>query len=138
MLLQDRVAIVTGGGRGIGRAIALRFAAEGARVFLAARTGCEVQAVVREIQTAGGQSAFVAADVSRAADCRQIVDGARGAFGAIHILVNNAGIYGPVLPAEEITPEEWDEVMAVNLRGPFLLARLVLCGNVPTRFRRDS
>jgi NAD(P)-dependent dehydrogenase (short-subunit alcohol dehydrogenase family) len=134
MLLQDRMAIVTGGGRGIGRAIALRFAAEGARVFVTARTGAEVEAVVREIQAAGGQAAFVAADVGRAADCRKIIDAARQAFGAVHILVNNAGIYGPVLPAEEITPEEWDEVMAVNLRGPFLLARLVL----PEMYKQGS
>jgi NAD(P)-dependent dehydrogenase (short-subunit alcohol dehydrogenase family) len=128
------MAIVTGGGRGIGRAIALRFAAEGARVFVTARTGAEVEAVVREIQAAGGQAAFVAADVGRAADCRKIIDAARQAFGAVHILVNNAGIYGPVLPAEEITPEEWDEVMAVNLRGPFLLARLVL----PEMYKQGS
>jgi NAD(P)-dependent dehydrogenase (short-subunit alcohol dehydrogenase family) len=134
MLLQDRVAIVTGGGRGIGRAIALLFAAEGARVFITARTNSEVESVVQEIQTAGGLAAFVAADVSRTADCRKIVDAAREAFGAVHILVNNAGIYGPVLPAEEITPEEWDEVIAVNLRGPFLLARLVL----PEMYQRGS
>ena len=126
MLLQDRVAIVTGGGRGIGRAIALRFAAEGARVFVTARTSAELEAVVREIGVAGGQAAFVAANVSGPADCRKIVDGAREAFGGLHILVNNAGIYGPALPTEEITPEEWDEVLGVNLRGPFLLARLVL------------
>jgi len=93
-----------------------------------------VEAVVREIQAAGGQAAFVAADVGRAADCRKIIDAARQAFGAVHILVNNAGIYGPVLPAEEITPEEWDEVMAVNLRGPFLLARLVL----PEMYKQGS
>jgi NAD(P)-dependent dehydrogenase (short-subunit alcohol dehydrogenase family) len=134
MLLQDRVAVVTGGGRGIGRAIALRFAAEGARVFVTARTSAEVEAVVREIQASGGQAAFVTADVSGAADCRKIVDGAREAFGALHILVNNAGIYGPVLPSEEITPEQWDEVMGVNLRGPFLLARLVL----PEMYKQDS
>lgn len=134
MLLQDRVAIVTGGGRGIGRAIALRFATEGARVFITARTATEVEAVAREIQAAGGHAAFFAGDISRAADCRKMVDGAREAFGAVHIVVNNAGIYGPVLPAEEITPDEWDEVIAVNLRGPFLLARLVL----PEMYKQGS
>src|ERR1700683_1474212 len=134
MLLQDRVAVVTGGGRGIGRAIALRFAAEGARGFVTARTRAEVEAVVRQIQASGGQAAFVTADVSGAADCRKIVDGVRRAFGAVHILVNNAGIYGPVLPTEEITPEQWDEVMGVNLRGPFLLARLVL----PEMYKQGS
>jgi NAD(P)-dependent dehydrogenase (short-subunit alcohol dehydrogenase family) len=134
MLLQDRVAIVTGGGRGIGRAIALQFAAEGARVLVTARTGAEVEAVAGEIKAAGGQAAFVAGDVSRTTDCRKIVDGAREAFGAVHVLVNNAGIYGPVQPTEEISAEEWDEVMAVNLRGPFLLARLVL----PEMYKQGS
>jgi NAD(P)-dependent dehydrogenase (short-subunit alcohol dehydrogenase family) len=126
MQLKDRVAIVTGGGRGIGRAIARRFAAEGARVVVAARSQMEVQHVAAEIVNAGGRATTVVADVSREADCETIVRRAREAFGAIHILVNNAGIYGPVEPVEKVTPQEWDEVFAVNLRGAFLLSRLVL------------
>jgi NAD(P)-dependent dehydrogenase (short-subunit alcohol dehydrogenase family) len=126
MQLKDRVAIVTGGGRGIGRAIARRFAAEGALLVVAARSQMEVQHVAVEIENAGGRAAAVVADVSREADCETIVERAREAFGAIHILVNNAGIYGPVEPVEKVTPREWDEVFAVNLRGAFLLSRLVL------------
>jgi NAD(P)-dependent dehydrogenase (short-subunit alcohol dehydrogenase family) len=126
MLLKGQTAIVTGGGRGIGRAIARRFAAEGASVVVTARTAKEIEAVAKEIESSGGRATFVAADVSRDSDCLKIVGAAKKAFGAIHILVNNAGIYGPVKPAEEITPAEWDEVMAVNLRGPFQLSRLVL------------
>jgi NAD(P)-dependent dehydrogenase (short-subunit alcohol dehydrogenase family) len=126
MQLKDRVAIVTGGGRGIGRAIARRFAAEGAQLVVAARSPMEVQHVAAEIENAGGRAAAVTADVSREADCETIVRRAREAFGAIHILVNNAGIYGPVEPVEKVTPREWDEVIAVNLRGAFLLSRLVL------------
>ncbi len=125
-ILKGQVAIVTGGGRGIGRAIARRFASEGAAVVLAARTGTEVRQVAAEIEQQGGKAAAVVADVSQEADCDKIVRAGREAFGGIHILVNNAGIYGPVLPVEKISAREWDEAIAVNLRGPFLLARLVL------------
>lgn len=134
MLLKDQVAIVTGGGRGIGRAIAHKFAAEGAAVVLAARSQKEVEEVAAEIQRAGGRPAVVVADVSLESDCEKIVTVARKAFGAVHILVNNAGILGPIRPVENITPSEWDEVMIVNLRGPFLLSRLVL----PEMYRRGS
>ena len=128
MLLEGQAAIVTGGGRGIGRSIARKFAAAGAAVVVTARTEREIREVAAEIQKAGGRAATVAADVSREADCEKIVKAARDAFGAIHILVNNAGIFGPVRPVEQIAPRDWDEVMAVNLRGPFLLSRLVLPG----------
>lgn len=126
MLLTGQVAVVTGGGRGIGRAIALRFAAEGAALLVASRTAEEVERVANEIQHAGGRAIWLAADVSRESDCERIVRAAREKLGGLHILVNNAGIYGPVKPVEEITPQEWDDVLAVHLRGPFLLTRLVL------------
>ncbi len=126
MLLRGKVAIVTGGGRGIGRAIAKRFACEGAAVLLAARTEAEIRQVALEIESGGGKAIAVVADVSREADCERIVLTARNEFGAIHILVNNASMYGPVQPVEKISSSEWDEVIAVNLRGPFLLSRLVL------------
>jgi len=126
VLLKDKVAIVTGGGRGIGRAIARKFASEGASLVLAARTETEIRQVVTEVQSSGGEAAAVVADVSREADCERVVAAARETFGAIHIVVNNASIYGPVQPVENISPSEWDEVIAVNLRGPFLLSRLVL------------
>jgi 3-oxoacyl-[acyl-carrier protein] reductase len=126
MQLKRQVAIVTGGGRGIGRAIARKLAGEGAAVVVTARSEKEIREVAAEIQQAGGRATAVAADVSQEADCEKIVKAARDAFGAIHILVNNAGIFGPVRPVEKIAPRDWDEVMAVNLRGPFLLSRLVL------------
>ncbi len=134
MLLKDQVAVVTGGGRGIGRAIARRFAAEGARVVIAARTASELEGVSREIEKAGGRAAWVAADVSREADCARIVATTRERFGGVHILVNNAGLYGPVKPVEEITPQEFDAVIAAHLRGAFLLTRLVL----PEMYARGS
>jgi NAD(P)-dependent dehydrogenase (short-subunit alcohol dehydrogenase family) len=133
-ILKGQVAIVTGGGRGIGRAISLRFAKEGAAIILAARTATEVKQVAAEIERGGGRATAVAADVSQEADCEKIIRAAHEAFGKIHVLVNNAGIYGPVLPAEKISAREWDEAIAVNLRGPFLLARLVL----PEMYERGS
>ena len=134
MQLKGQVAIVTGGGRGIGRAIALKFAGEGAAVVVTARSENEVRQVVAEIQKAGGKASAVVADVGRESDCAKIVSATREAFGAIHVLINNAGIFGPVRPVEEISAREWDDVMAVNLRGPFILSQLVL----PEMYARGS
>ncbi|MFZ1031240.1 MAG: SDR family NAD(P)-dependent oxidoreductase [Candidatus Acidiferrales bacterium] len=134
MLLMGQVAVVTGGGRGIGRGIARKFAAAGASVVVTARTEKEIAQVSSDIREKGGQAAFVVADVSRESDCEKIVNQARQAFGAIHILVNNAGTLGPVQPVENLDPVAWDEVIAVNLRGPFLLSRLVL----PEMYQRRS
>ena len=126
MLLEGKTVIVTGAGRGIGRAIARSFAAEGAAVVLTARSESERSEAAAEISKSGGRATSVTADVSREADCEKIAREARRAFRAIHILVNNAGILGPVRPVEKVDPREWDRVLAVNLRGPFLLSRLVL------------
>jgi NAD(P)-dependent dehydrogenase (short-subunit alcohol dehydrogenase family) len=126
MLLAEKVAIITGGGRGIGRAIALKFAGEGAAVVLAARTASEIEAVAREVRNAGDRAAAVPTDVADETQCQRVVREAEAQFGKVDILVNNAGEYGPVKPIEEITPEEWDRVIAVHLRGAFLLTRLVL------------
>jgi 3-oxoacyl-[acyl-carrier protein] reductase len=134
MLLKGQVAIVTGGGRGIGRAIARRFAAEGASVVVAARSENEIRQVVAEIQNAGGKASALQADLAREADCKKIVDGAVKAFGAVHILVNNAAIYGPIEPIEKFPLRDWDEVMTVNLRAPLLLTQLVL----PEMYARKS
>jgi 3-hydroxybutyrate dehydrogenase len=134
MLLEGKVAIITGGGRGIGRAIARRFASEGAAVLIAARTEIELRAVVAEVAEAGGRAAYVTADVAREADCARIVTAARERFGSVDILVNNAGDYGPVKPVEEIATEEWDQVIAVHLRAAFLLTRAVL----PEMYARGS
>ncbi len=134
MRLTGRVAIVTGGGRGIGRGIARRFGAEGAAVLLTSRTAAELERTASEITESGGTAAAVPADVSRESGCERVVGEARKRFGAVDILVNNAGIFGPVRPAEEITPAEFDEVLAINLRAPFLLSRLVL----PEMYERGS
>jgi NAD(P)-dependent dehydrogenase (short-subunit alcohol dehydrogenase family) len=134
MLLTGKVAIVTGGGRGIGRAIARTFAAEGAAVAVTARSEKEIYEAMTEIQAAGGQAVAVRADLAREVDCQRIVDGTRAAFGKIDVLVNNAGMYGPVLPVEKFPLRDWDLVMNVNVRAPLLLSQLVL----PEMYARKS
>jgi len=129
MLLAEKVAVITGGGRGIGRAMALKFAAQGAAVVVAARTKSEIEAVAQEIRAvAGGRATAVLADVADEKHCENLVHETIFQFGRVDILVNNAGEYGPVKPVEEITPAEWDRVIAVHLRGAYLLTRLVLPG----------
>ena len=128
MLLGQKVAVITGGGRGIGRAITLKFAAEGAAVVVAARTKSEIEAVASEVRDAGGRAAAVSADVADETHCERLIQETKSQFGRVDILVNNAGEYGPVKPVEEISPVEWDRVVAVHLRGAYLLTRLVLPG----------
>src|SRR5262249_30725831 len=128
MLLDNQVALITGSGRGIGRAIARLFAKEGAAVFLTARSGAQLAATEREISGAGGRVAFSVGDLTSEGDCRRIANEAQGRFGAISILVNNAGHYGPVVPVEEYPLGDFDKVLAVHLRAAFLLSQLVLPG----------
>jgi NAD(P)-dependent dehydrogenase (short-subunit alcohol dehydrogenase family) len=128
MLLAGKVAVITGGGRGIGRAIALKFAGEGAAVVVAARTESEIEAVAKEIRDADGRTLAVPADVAEEKHCEHLISASVAQFGQVDILVNNAGEYGPVKPVEEITAPEWDRVIAVHLRGTYLLTRLVLAG----------
>jgi NAD(P)-dependent dehydrogenase (short-subunit alcohol dehydrogenase family) len=128
MLLRNEVALITGSGRGIGRAIAQLFAKEGAAVFLTARTEKELAATAQNISDNGGRVGYAIADLAREADCARIVAAAQAKFGSIDILVNNAGGYGPVVPIEEYPLEEFDRIIAVHLRAAFLLSKLVLPG----------
>jgi NAD(P)-dependent dehydrogenase (short-subunit alcohol dehydrogenase family) len=134
MLLQNKVALITGSGRGIGRAMAKLFAQEGARVFLTARTDGELAATTKEIVSAGGQASYLAADLTRETDCARVVAAAREKFTGIDTLVNNAGHYGPVVPVEDYPLEEFDKVIAVHLRAAFVLSKLVL----PEMYARKS
>jgi NAD(P)-dependent dehydrogenase (short-subunit alcohol dehydrogenase family) len=133
MLLKNKVALITGSGRGIGRAIARLFAREGACVFLTARTESELASVAEEISLFGSV-AFRTADLTHDADCEQVVSAAREKFGRVDTLVNNAGHYGPVVPVEEYPLAEFDKVIAVHLRAAFLLSKLVL----PEMYARSS
>jgi 3-hydroxybutyrate dehydrogenase len=128
MLLKDQVALITGSGRGIGRAMAQLFAKEGAALFLTARTEKELAATAGEISLAGGSAAFFAGDLANETDCRAAFERAVAEYRRVDILVNNAGHYGPVVPVEEYPMEEFDRVVAVHLRAAFLLSRLVLPG----------
>ena len=125
MRLSDRVVIVTGGARGIGRAYCLGVAAEGARVVVA--DVADPKPTVADIEARGAQALAVACDVSREADTQRLATETLARFGRIDVLVNNAALYGTLKrrPFMEIPVEEWDRVMAVNLHGLFLCARAV-------------
>jgi 3-hydroxybutyrate dehydrogenase len=133
MLLKDKVALITGSGRGIGRAIALLFAQEGASVFLTARTHEELASATAEINKLA-KAAFMTADLASALDCARVVGAVRRKFRRVDILVNNAGHYGPVVPVEDYPLAEFDNVIAVHLRAAFLLSKLVL----PEMYARRS
>src|SRR5262245_27830184 len=118
MELKGRHALVTGGGRGIGRATALALARAGASVTLSARTKGEIDAVAEEVRALGGKALAVPADVGRAEDVRALFAAARQGLGAVDILVNGAGI-APSAPLPRTTDDMWNQVLAVNLSGVF-------------------
>jgi len=118
MRLKDKVAIVTGGGRGIGRRIALLFAAEGAKVAVSARSSDQIAGVVEEITGSGAEAAGMSADVSNEQDVRRMVDETMERFGRIDILINNAGILDPG-PIAAVDSAQWRRVIEVNLIGTF-------------------
>jgi NAD(P)-dependent dehydrogenase (short-subunit alcohol dehydrogenase family) len=131
--LSGKVAIVTGASRGIGKAVAKLFAAEGARVACTARTVEEgahrlegsLATTLAEISDARGEAIAIAADVSSHSECERIVRTAREAFGPIDVLVNNAALTY-FIPVAEFPPEKWLKSFAVNVHGPFFMSRLVL------------
>lgn len=121
-----KVAIVTGAGRGMGRAVALKLASEGAAVVVNDVRRESAEAVAAEIAAAGGQALAHVADISEEAGVRAMVEAAVARWGGVHILVNNAGILGTTRPLEQIPVEEWDRMMAINVRGVFNCTKAVL------------
>lgn len=121
--LNDKVAVVTGAGGGMGRAIAMLFAAEGARVVVADISAGAAAAVTQEIAAAGGTARAATANVAKEEDVQAMVDTAVEAFGTLDILVNNAGIMDNFVPAGALTDELWERVFAVNSTGPMRAIR---------------
>jgi NAD(P)-dependent dehydrogenase (short-subunit alcohol dehydrogenase family) len=119
------VALITGGGTGIGRACALQFSREGARVAVAGRRREPLDAVVAEIQAAGGQALSASCDVAKSEQVERTIREVVAQFGALHVLVNNAGILH-VGSIEETSEAEWDRLMDVDLKGVFLVSRAAL------------
>ncbi|MBW2173834.1 MAG: glucose 1-dehydrogenase [Deltaproteobacteria bacterium] len=118
--MNDRVALVTGASSGIGRATAEAFAAQGARVVLAARRQDELASLVTEIETRGGKATAIKTDVSKTKDVERMVAHAIEAFGRLDYAVNNAGIEGQWAGIIDLAEDEWDRVLDINLKGTFL------------------
>lgn len=126
--LQGEVALVTGAGRGFGRAIAERLAAEGAAVALVARSKAQLDDAADEIRTAGGRALAVSADVVDPEAVRRAVAATREAFGDVTVLVNNAGVAAPYGPVGDVDAELWWRALAVHLRGPMLFMSEIIPG----------
>lgn len=120
--LTERVALVTGGASGIGKAIALRFASEGASVAIVDINGQAAQEAAMEIASLGGQAIAIACDVTEEDQVNMAVQRTVNELGALHILVNNAGV-SPLKPFNELGLAEWNKVLAINLTGPFLFMK---------------
>ena len=134
MDLAGKVALVTGAGRGIGRAIALAFARAGADIVAVSRTKEEIDATAHEAKALGREALAITADVSREDDVKAVVKAVEKHFGRLDVLVNNAALRmihlgkrdSYLIPLSELSVEDWDRAIAVNLRGPFLCIKLFL------------
>jgi NAD(P)-dependent dehydrogenase (short-subunit alcohol dehydrogenase family) len=126
-LFNGEVALVTGGSSGIGRATALAFATEGAKVVVASRRSDESEETVKLIESQGGEAMFVNTDVSKSADVEALIAATVKRFGALNFAFNNAGIEGdPFVPVEKYSEATWDQVIAINLKGVFLCMKYEL------------
>lgn len=135
MRLKDRIALITGGGSGIGQATALRFAREGAAVAVSDVNLEGANQVARDIQAGGGRAIVVEANVARKSDVEAMVEKVLGEFGRLDILINNAGITRDAMSGK-MTEEQWDAVLDVNLKGSFLCAQAAARPMVERQFGR--
>jgi len=136
MELEGKSAIITGAGHGLGRAVSIRFAEEGAKVSLFSRTEADLRKVSDEISRKGGESQVVPGDVSREDDVARLVERTVERFGTVDILVNNAAILGPPRFLEDATPDEWLKAISINLNGVYYCCRAVLPQMVQRRSGR--
>jgi NAD(P)-dependent dehydrogenase (short-subunit alcohol dehydrogenase family) len=125
-VLKDRVALITGAGRGIGQAIALAFAREGARLILAARSAGQLEATAARCRETGATAITVPTDVAQWDQVQHLIAAALKECGQVDILVNSAGVYGPIGPTANIDLVTWVQALHVNLVGPFFLCRALL------------
>jgi NAD(P)-dependent dehydrogenase (short-subunit alcohol dehydrogenase family) len=126
MELTGKVAMISGGSKGLGAALAKRFAADGAAVSLCARNAAELERVVGEIEASGGRALGVVADVTSEADMASWVAETRATLGPVDVLVNNASLLGQRLPIEQYSADVWRQVLDVNLTGAFLFAKAAI------------
>jgi len=126
MELSGKVAMISGGSKGLGAALAKRFATEGAAVSLCARNADELASVVREIEASGGRALGVVADVTSDADMVSWVAETRATLGSVDIMVNNASLLGQRVPIEQYSVDVWRRVVDVNLTGAFLFAQAAI------------
>ena len=126
MKLKDKVALITGAGRGIGKAVALAYAREGAKLAICARTEPEIAQSAQEIEAIGAECLALTCDVSEEESVGKLIDAVQKRFGRIDVLINNAGVMTRPAPVTELEVRKWDYTIAVNLRGPFLVTRAVL------------
>jgi NAD(P)-dependent dehydrogenase (short-subunit alcohol dehydrogenase family) len=124
--LKDKVTLITGASQGLGRALALAFAREGARVVVNARSEASVRPVAEEVEGAGAEVLAVAADVSERTDVDRLVGESVERFGNIDVLVNNAGLLGPRVAIEDYPEDEWRRIIDANLTGPFLVSKAAI------------
>jgi len=123
--LDGKVAVIVGASRGVGLTLCREFAAAGAKVVFGARSADKITALEQELSAAGHQVCAVQADVSREEDCRKLINTAVERFGRVDILVNNAAIAGPTKLICDLEPDEWAEVIAINLTSLYLTIRFI-------------
>jgi NAD(P)-dependent dehydrogenase (short-subunit alcohol dehydrogenase family) len=126
MQLEGKIAVVTGGGRGIGKSIALVFAGEGADVVIAARTEADLKKTAAEIEAMGRKCLAIVTDQAVPEQVHAMVDRTLETFGRVDILVNNAGIGGPSMSVADMDLEAWNQTLAINLTGSMLCAKYIL------------
>ncbi len=125
-MLEGKVAMITGASQGLGRALALAYAKEGARIVINSRQEESIRPVAEEAESTGAEVLALVADVSRSADVERLVGAAARRFGRVDVLVNNAGVLGPRVAIAEYPEDEWRLVIDANLTGPFLVSKAVI------------